>query len=252
MHSLITHQKFIFILLSLGSSYSAMADENSQIHPTGIGFNYSVMFQEYKGHRTDTAVLPTFFYDNNHVYVEGDDAGIYLMHDDQNELRLNVYYDDKEMVPSGQLSPFKKRKWSLMAGASYMRITPIGGFKVQIGHDVLGRTHGSMVKLGYLTEYKSGQWSVYPEVGMQWNDAKYNRYYYGVSAAESAQSGLSTYNPKQSIQPYMSLNVNYDINKAWSVYMGLDAHYLAHEQYNSPMVKRHMNIEPSAGLLYWY
>lgn len=242
----------LFVSLALSASIPVLADDNKESHTTGIGFNYSVMYQEYKGERTDKSILPTFFYDNDRVYAEGDEAGVYLMKDDQNELRLNAYYDDRVMNPSGELSQLNKRKWSVMAGASYMRITPVGGFKIQLGHDVLGRSRGNMIKLGYLTEFKPGQWSIYPELGMQWSDAKYNRYYYGISQAESAKSGLSAYSPKQSIHPYASLNVNYAINKSWSVFGGVDVRYLSNQQYQSPMVKRRVNVEPSAGVLFWF
>lgn len=244
--------KSVFAITALSCSFSVLADDQSSSPKVGIGLNYSIMYQEYKGGRTETSVLPTLFYDNDQLYVEGDEAGLYLKKDSKNELRLNVYYDDKELSPSGAISQLDKRKWSVMAGASYMRITPVGGFKIQLGHDVLGRSKGNMIKLGYLTEFDPGQWSIYPEVGLQWNDAKYNRYYYGVSQAESQRSGLATYTPKQSVQPYLSLNVNYTINKNWSVFAGVDAHYLANTQYDSPMVTRRVNIEPSVGFLFWY
>lgn len=48
-----------------------------------MGFNYSVNFQAYKGHKTYQTILPVFFYDNDKFYIEGDDAGYYLFKDDK-------------------------------------------------------------------------------------------------------------------------------------------------------------------------
>ncbi|WP_228274753.1 MipA/OmpV family protein [Acinetobacter nosocomialis] len=75
----------------------AYAQESSSPDLT-MGFNYSVNFQAYKGHKTYQTILPVFFYDNDKFYIEGDDAGYYLFKDDKNQLRLDGHYDGNSEV----------------------------------------------------------------------------------------------------------------------------------------------------------
>lgn len=223
------------------------ADDSEKL---SLGLNYTLDFQQYKGDRTTSSILPAIFYDNKKIYIEGDELGVYLYHDVRNQFRLNAYYDGSSFNSSGSFNNLNNRKWSVMSGASYMRITPIGGFKAQVGTDVLERNKGTVATLSYLAELNSGKWSVYPEIGYQWNDQNYNRYYYGVSQTESEHSGLSAYTPKQSMQPYMNLNFSYDLTKAWNIVGGVEINYLSKQQYDSPMVKNHMDISPSLGLIF--
>lgn len=215
-----------------------------------VGINLVSDFQAYKGHNVEYSVLPTIFYDNDLVYAEGDEAGVYLINDDQNEFRLSAYYDGSSYRPSGSLAALDRRQWSVMAGASYMRITPFGGFKLQLARDVLNRNDGTVATMAYLAEYQNGPWSIYPELGLQWNDNKYNQYYFGVSAKESLQSGIETYKAKSSVQPYANLTVDYRLNKKWDVFTNFSFNSLSHEQYRSPMIKSHHELESTVGLNY--
>lgn len=237
---------FVGILLSSSAIYA----DDVQKPELSIGANYSVDFQPYKGKRTYQSTLPTAFFDNDKVYLEGDEAGVYLLNDDKNELRLNVAYDGNSYDPSGALSGLDRRKWSVMAGGSYMRITPYGGFKAQVGTDVLSRSKGTVATASYVAEIKKDKWSFYPELGLQWNDAKYNQYYYGVSDTESQRTGIGAYKPNSSINPFLGISTNYDFSKHWSAFGTLDVDFLSKEQTNSPMIARHTDINPSIGIKY--
>lgn len=235
----------IGILLS--SSFVYASDEQQ---PFSIGANYTIDFQPYKGKRTSQSVLPNAFYDNDRVYIEGDEAGVYLLNDDQNQIRLNAAYDGSSYDPSGELTGLKRRKWSVMAGGSYMRITPFGGFKAQIGTDVLSRSKGTVATASYLAEINLGKWSFYPEIGMQWNDAKYNQYYYGVSQSEAQRTGIRAYQPNSNFHPYLGMAANYEISKDWSAFGTFNVDFLTKAQTNSPMIERRTDIYPSIGIKY--
>ena len=237
------------ILGILVCSSSIYAEDESKAS-LSIGANYSVDFQSYKGQRTYQSVLPTAFFDNDKVYIEGDEAGVYLLNDDQNQLRLNVDYDGNSYDPTGELSGLDRRKWSVMAGGSYMRITPFGGLKAQVGTDVLSRSKGTVATASYVAEINKDKWSFYPEIGLQWNDAKYNQYYYGVSDAEAHRTGMSAYTPKSSVNPYMSIAANYDLSNHWSVFGTLNVNYLSNQQTNSPLIVQHADFNPSIGIKY--
>nr|WP_252718897.1 MipA/OmpV family protein [Acinetobacter sp. TUM15509] len=229
--------------------YPAYA-KDTELPDLTMGFNYSVNFQAYKGHRTYQSVLPVFFYDNDQFYIEGDDAGVYLFKDDHNQLRLNVHYDSNSYDPSGELHSLDKRKWSVMAGGSYMRITPYGGFKARLATDALSRSKGTLFRGSYLAEFDQGNWSFYPELGFQWNNAQYNQYYYGVSETESKRSGISAYQPGQSVFPFVSFAANYEMSKHWNAFSSVEFNYLSNEQFKSPMIKRQTDITPAFGITY--
>ena len=242
----------IFVVLigsTLGYTESIYAEDQQQ-SSLSVGLNYSMGIQPYQGKRTYQSVLPTAFFDNDKVYLEGDEAGVYLLNDDKNELRLNAYYDGSSYDPSGKFNGLDRRKWSVMAGGSYMRTTPYGGFKAQISTDTLSRSHGTVATASYLAEFKHDKWSFYPEVGLQWNDAKYNQYYYGISDVEAQRTGLNSYKSKQSFNPYASLAVNYDMTKHWSIFGTFQVDYLSKEQADSPFVTRRTDFNPSIGIKY--
>lgn len=236
-----------FVLTSPYIYSSAYAEDNITPDLT-IGLNYSLNWQAYKGRSIYHNVLPVVFYDNNTLYIEGDDAGIYLFKNEHHQFRLNILYDSNSFDPSGALYLLDQRRWSILAGASYMRITPIGGFKVQLATDMLSRSQGTIARASYLAAVEQGKWSFYPEFGLQWNNAKYNRYYFGVSETEAKRSGVLAYEPHQSIAPFASIAVNYDVSKHWSVFSSLEFNYLSHEQFKSPMAKKHSEITPSFGV----
>ena len=234
------------------SAYAQDAQEESSSPDFTMGFNYSVNFQAYKGHKTSQTLLPVFFYDNDKFYIEGDDAGSYLFKDDKNQLRLDAHYDGNTYDPSGELYLLDKRKWSVLAGASYMRITPYGGFKARLNTDTLSRSKGTILRASYLAELDKGNLTVYPEAGFQWNNAKYNQYYYGVSDAESKRSGIAAYEPGQSISPFVSMTANYKLSKHVNAFSSVEFNYLSNEQFKSPMVKKRTDITPAVGLTFTF
>ncbi|WP_228147130.1 MipA/OmpV family protein [Acinetobacter sp. ANC 3832] len=248
-----TLMKIASLSLLIGSlCVSSVVFADDEIHPTlTIGADYSVDFQPYKGGKSyQQSILPTIFFDNKKIYAEGDEAGVYLLNDEKNQLRLNAYYDGTYYSPSGELSQLDQRKWSVMAGASYMRTTPYGALKAQIGTDVLARSKGTVATVSYLAEIKKDAWSFYPEMGLQWNDANYNQYYYGVSSAESTRTGIQAYQPSQSIHPYANLTANYQISKHWNAFAEMEFNYLSKQQSNSPMIEKHTDFSPSIGFDY--
>jgi len=246
---LIKSNIYLFLFFFQQQSY---ADSDAKLSVGGtVNFNY----QAYKNYRNDPNITfkPVFFYDNDKVYAEGEEVGVYLFEDDSHELRINAYYDGTQFNPKdNDYHHLKKRNWSIMAGASYMYVTPYGGFKIQTGSDILARSHGTVITTSYLAELKSGKWTWYPELGINWNNKKYNQYYYGVTEDESRLSGVSQYKPKSSFNPYLSLNSSYFINDRWNIILGVDVNYLTNQMFNSPLVDNRFDVEPFIGALYQF
>lgn len=217
-----------------------------------VGINLRAEKSAYDMDNT-TSVLPSLFYDNGQVYARGSQFGGYLINDDVNEVAGFIQPGGSQFDPDdadGAMAQLDERKWSGMVGASYMRKTPVGGFRGQIATDITGRSEGTVARLTYLARLNPGKWTIYPSAGLEWVDKNYNEYYYGISEKESAKSGLNPYKPDSSISPYVSINGTYDLNKDWDIFVGQSINYLADEQRDSPMVDDRFNFTTTVGVMY--
>ncbi|WP_296243493.1 MULTISPECIES: MipA/OmpV family protein [unclassified Psychrobacter] len=202
---------------------------------------------------TDIKVLPGVFYDNNRVYARGAQAGAYLINDGTNQLSAYAQLDGSEFDPddaTGALQGLDKRKSSAAAGLSYLRRTPIGGFRLQVATDVLDKSGGNTARLTYLAKITKNKLTVYPSIGFEYQDADYNNYYYGVNEQESAKTGVEAYESNNSLNPYINISANYDFNERWAGFANQSLSYLPNEQYDSPMVDSRTDATTTLGLLY--
>ena len=198
-------------------------------------------------------VLPGVFYDNNRVYARGAQAGAYLINDGANQLSVYAQLAGNSFDPddaTGDLKGLDERKASAAAGLSYMRITPVGGFRAQYATDVLDRSGGNIARLSYLGKITKDKLTVYPSVGFEYHDADHNQYYYGVSDTESAKTGVAAYTANSSLNPYINISANYDFNKRWAGFANQSLSYLPNEQFDSPMVDSRTDSTTTLGLLY--
>lgn len=242
------------LTLSVGSFAESLPTTDGNLR---IGANAS--FNQYAYHQDDkVTVMPQAFYDNNRVYIKGAEAGVYGYKDASNEWRMTVGYDSREFRPDdstvANLKGLDERKWSVMVGSSYMKITPYGGFKIHAKTDALGRSDGTTVKLAHLSRFKlmDNQLTIYPELGVQWNNKDYNQYYYGISQQESARTGVTAYQADSSINPYASVSASYAFNPKWSGFVSQSLEYLSDEQKNSPMVDNRLDSKTIIGFNYHF
>ncbi|MFW2177051.1 MULTISPECIES: MipA/OmpV family protein [unclassified Moraxella] len=244
----------IFAGMSNVHAESRPIDKNARLK---MGANAS--FNQYAyAQDNDVTFMPQAFYDNNRVYIEGAEAGMYGYKDAQNEWRLTLGYDSRQFNPEdatkAPLKGLDEREWSVMAGSSYMRITPYGGFKVQAETDALGRNKGTGVKLAHLSKFKllDDKVTVYPELGLQWFDDKYNNYYFGVSQQESTKSGVAKYQADSSVSPYLNVSASYAITPKWSAFISQNVEWLSDEQKDSPLVEDNINSKTKIGFNYQF
>lgn len=236
-------------LATLNPDAQLPVDENARF---SIGLNANYMHDAYA---TDNKVrvLPQAFYDNNRWYIEGSEAGFYPYKDRNNHLRVGISYQGREFDPSDAkdaLAELDKRKSSVAAHASYMRLTPYGGVKVKVTTDALGHHKGQTATLSYIGRFSVDNTTVYPSVGATWYSKNYNQYYYGVSADESARSGVATYNAGSGIAPFVSLNANHQLTDHISIFGSARAEWLSGEQKNSPLTDGALSTQTRLGVNY--
>ena len=229
---------------------SIPVDQDAQL---SVGVNVLYANTAYDTDENEVRVLPGVFYDNNRFYARGAQAGAYLINDGTNELSATVQLAGNSFDPddaNGALQGLDERKISAAAGLSYQRRTPVGGFRAQVATDVLDRSDGSTARLSYIGRITKNKLTVYPSIGFEYQDDSYNEYYYGVSAEESARTGVPEYIANSSLNPYINISANYDINERFAGFFNQSVSYLANEQYDSPMVDSRTESTTTLGLLY--
>ncbi len=250
-------KNILIIFLAIFSTLPAYA-KSLPINPDAklkIGLNATYNSLAYDVDNT-IAVMPQAFYDNNRLYIEGSEAGVYAYKDKKHEWRATVGYEGRSFDPadatSNALKQLDKRKWSANIGTSYMYITPYGGFKAHIETDALNRNDGTTLKLSHLSKFTHEQWTIYPEFGVIWSDDNYNNYYYGISEQDNQKTGLTRHDMTDNVNPFFRVAINYAINQHWNIFFSQYLEYLTDEQKNSPLVNSSINSKSRIGFNYQF
>ena len=189
-------------------------------------------------------------------YLRGLTAGAYLYADQQSQLSAVIAYHAKSYDASESSNAAMKRlddrDSTAMAGISYnVNITRHNSVTFKALFDILDETDG-----GYLLDasYRSSLPIVAdhivlsPSVGVTWLNDKLVEHYYGVSAKESANSGLDEYHPDGSFSPYVGLNVNVKLTPTINLFANGKYTFLGSEVKDSPMVDRSGALSGMVGI----
>lgn len=203
----------------------------------------------------ETKIVPTVFYESQRMYVRGNQLGVNLIKSQDKELSAYVQTAGDPYNPKNSESDhqkLKKTNGSIMAGGSYLYVTRFGGLQAQMATEVAGNSGGSLAKLSYLAKFKQGGLTVVPSAGVTWYDKKYNKYYYGISQAESDATGLNAYQPNADFSTFISVMATYDMDDSLSLFFNQNTSLHGNEQLNSPKVKDRTISATTVGLLYTF
>lgn len=246
-----------FLLFGIGfGAFCASYAQTLPVNPKAklsLGANVGHQHSAYRTKST-TNILPHGFYDNNRWYIEGGEVGFYPHKGNKHHARIGISYDGRRFNPDDandvSLKALDERKPSVLAQASYMHLTPIGGLKAKISADIGNRHHGTVVTLSHVSRFNMDRLTVYPSFGVAWYDKKYNNYYYGISERESERSGLKTYRAGDDITPFISAMANYDMNDKVALFANQRFEWLSSSQKNSPMVDDNIESTTRLGVSY--
>ncbi|MFC0820796.1 MipA/OmpV family protein [Moraxella marmotae] len=237
---------------TVAHAQSLPVDNNAELK---IGINTTYNATAYAS-KNPVSVLPQAFYDNHRVYIEGAEAGVYPYKDAKHHVRLGVSYDgrsfDASEADSDALKQADKRKWSALAHASYMHLTPYGGLKIKATTDLLDRHDGQTVTLSHLSKFSKDAWTIYPEFGATWQSKDYNQYYYGVDAEQSQRSGLSRYDAKAGWSPFITATANYQLTDNISLFANQRIEWLSDSQKDSPLTDGKIDSKTRLGFNYQF
>ncbi|WP_312072564.1 MipA/OmpV family protein [Atlantibacter sp.] len=220
----------------------------------GIGVEGEAQFTPYKSYKTDYSAIPYLGYDNKIVYLDGTEAGVYLVNDDKNEFKARVWYLDVEYDPDNArqwaMRQLDTRHSTLMAGLSYQRITDIGAFRGEISGDTLNTSNGVMATLAWAGQIVVKPVTFYPQAGVDWYSEKLARYYYGVSERESMRSGLDSFSPHSAVAPWLAVAADWEVTRDVHFYLQPRITFLPSTIRHSPMVDDTVLTDIQSGLVW--
>lgn len=243
-------------LLCLSLSASAKSD-TSALDGLTIGALASFSSHAYA---TDDKVgaVPLVLYDNNYFYAQGSELGFYAHKDSENWFRVGASYESRHFEPDNATVPTLKgldsRKSSANIVLSYIRITPMGGFEIKAGMDMMDRSSGKTASLAHrsLFKFADDKLTIYPKFGINWYSDDYNQYYFGVSKQESIKTGINTYTAKSGYSPFVSVSGKYQFTNHVGVFANTKAEWLSSTQKDSPLTDNKVGIEANVGLTYTF
>lgn len=240
---------FCLIIAFIPTTYAQLPTDRTAKMDIGISLGYTANACDTK----DTlSVAPYAFYDNNRVYIEGGEAGVYAYKDNKHHLRAGVAYDGRSFDPDDANPPLKqldKRKAHVVAQANYMLITPIGGFRTKVAKS-LGDNDGTVISLAHVSRFNHNKTTVYPSFGIAWYDKKYNNYYYGIDHQESGRAGLPAYTAKSGVSPFVSVTAFHDITDKISLLGSHRMEWFSSTQKDSPMTDSNLQSTTRIGVSY--
>lgn len=243
-----------FKLLALGVVTAIAACAANAESNFSLGAGVGVMESPYKEYDTRVTPLPVVTYESDDFWFRGIGGGYYLWNDEADKLSVMAFYSPWQFKPKDsdniQLRQLDRRKSTAMAGLSYIHNTQYGFLRTTLAGDVLDNSNGVVWDLAWLYNYTNGGLTVTPGIGVEWSSDNQNEYYYGVSRSESRRSGLSSYDPDSSWDPYLELTVSYRFADNWSVYGTGRYSHLSDEIKDSPMVDKSWSGLLSTGVTY--
>lgn len=221
-----------------------------------LGTGIIALNTPYKDYDMQTTPFPVINYKGDNFWINGLGAGYYLFNDATDKLSIIGYYDPTQFKhddsDSREMRRLLTRKGTMMAGLSYVHKTRYGSLRAALAGDVLDNSDGMVVDMAWLYRYENGAFTITPAIGFKWNSDNQNDYYYGVSKYESKRSGINTYTPDASINPYAELSVSYEFLSNWNIYGVGRWTRLSDEITDSPMVEDSWDSILSMGITYTF
>lgn len=201
----------------------AIADLLVQPGSAGLGFLYRYEKSPYldAGQRSD--LLPLYLYEGERFFLNADRAGFKFVDDDTHRFdlflsrRLEGFpLDDVPDVAEGM----RPRNAGADLGLRYRHRFPWGTLRATALQDISNTSQGSELRLGYSYTWRSGRWTLRPDLGVAFRSSRLNDYYYGVEP-EEASSERPAYAPGSGTDYTVALYGTYRFLQNWRLIGGI-------------------------------
>lgn len=238
------------------SGTEPLADILNTQGSAGMGFVTRMEASPYRGGGARYDLLPLYLYEGERLFLHANRAGVKLFNEGErnNGQRLDLFVEQRlegfpVNNPPASLAGMAARDSGLDLGLSYQYRQPWGTLKAELVHDI-GKTYkGSEARLGYSYDWRSGPWTLRPNLTVSFRDATLNNYYYGVLPDEATAS-RPAYAPGWGISTSVGLYGSYDMSQRWRLLAGVSATVLGNSAKESPIVQKRVLPAVYVGAVY--
>ena len=218
----------------------------------------------YSGKNIPLVVIPNFNYYGEKFFLENNTLGytiketatwsfsfisqinrekLFFASDSSAALLLpsNAFLEGSFMSKDANLDyrDVEKRKWSIDGGIQINGFFENGYYSnFQLLKDISKVHHGSnaLLELGKNIHIRQlAKTNITWSIGALWSSQKLMNYYYGIPNIKLNDNDFS-YQAKDSLNPYVKLNILHKINKNWSTRLSLKREFLSNSYQHSPLI----------------
>lgn len=206
----------------------------------GLGFLAQVAPSPYKDGGVRFDLLPLYLYEGETLFLRANRAGVKLF--SNNAQRLDLFLEQRlegspvDRLPSSLIG-MANRDSGIDLGLAYRNTQPWGTVHAELIHDAGNTSKGNEARLGYSYQWRSGPWSLRPNLTFALRDARLNNYYYGVRPSE-AIAGRSSYKPGAGVNTTLGLYGAYDLTQRWQLLGGVSVTSFSQGIKASPIVEK--------------
>ena len=237
-----------------GYEVTRIPTDNLPSGTPGLGAGMLLTRDVYAGQERTPDIVPLYVYEGKWLFAHGTSAGVHAFKNDWLELDLLVRWRFQEFDPQYEagFEGLNKRQQTLDGGFGGGVRGDWGALRLEYVTDVKDRHDGSELDLTYRYPMQAGALSLSPYITLAYLDDDLANYYYGVSAAESADTGLAAY------APGASANVEFGIATAWqlsdhlSVFGNVGLAFVDTNIQQSPLVTEDIGATAFFGATYFF
>lgn len=165
---------------------------------------------------SDTSVLPYAFFDYGRAFARVDTFGVKTVALGAGHLEVvgRVSLEGFNGSATG-LRSIKNRSTPIPIGIGSLQETPIGNFYAYGFHDFA--SGGYQAEVTHITEFKLGNVTLYPMLGVEFRSAAYIRHLYGLSSDEASANNVAAYTPGSSLSPNLGFMLEIPTGKDWYI-----------------------------------
>lgn len=242
---------FMFFCYMFFSAIQGSAEDGISL---GLGLSADIL--AYKNYDMQWAPRPIINLESCYFYINGFDAGIYLIKGEVVTLAALASYNDFSFSPSNssdkKIRRLKKRHSTVLGGLELGLLTPAGLFQASGVWDLLSQSDGFDCYFSWSGMLEAGPVKIFPSIGLNWQSSKYVDYYYGVSQKEAAISGFKAYKAGSGWTPYADLAFDLKLSDKWDFLLLLETEMLGDAIKDSPLVNKNFTFGATAGLIYTF
>jgi len=203
------------LLMTLGISATLQAEEEESMYRIGGLVQWeSEVYQEAD---SEASIYPWLYLRSGRWEFDRKDLKYHLIDNDTLSFAplLSLELDGYEADDSPILAGMEDRDFSLGLGFAAEVEWEFLEIETSVRRDVLDNSDGIIADLGLGIDGPiSNRLFAGVEIGVNYQDSDYSNYYYGVLPTE-ATATRAAYEPGSTLNPFIQINVFYQLNKNW-------------------------------------